>query len=146
MGRRIVRDPTQEVEVVDEAEGFDGEKSGDVRIADRQEVVAVLLLPAERQVRRAAVDDGVVPVEAAHHELVVDDARTDTASAAVAAEWFLSTTGRWAEPYFDPDDISWTGSSSGDREHAERRPPAPERSEPEPRPAYLHYRVDPAIR
>ena len=26
-------------------------------------------------------------------------------AAAEAAEWFLSTTGKWAEPYFDPDDL-----------------------------------------
>lgn len=36
---------------------------------------------------------------------VAADAHADTASAAVAAEWFLSTTGRWAEPYFDPNDL-----------------------------------------
>ena len=26
-------------------------------------------------------------------------------AAAVAAEWFLSTTDRWTLPYFDPDDL-----------------------------------------
>lgn len=36
---------------------------------------------------------------------VADNARPDTTSAAVAEEWFLSTTGRWAESYFDPDDL-----------------------------------------
>jgi PLD-like domain len=38
---------------------------------------------------------------------VAEDAHADNVSAAVAAEWFLSTTGRWAEPYFDPTDLHY---------------------------------------
>ena len=40
---------------------------------------------------------------------VAEDAHADTASAAVAAGWFLATTGRWAEPYFDANDLHFCG-------------------------------------
>jgi hypothetical protein len=36
---------------------------------------------------------------------LAEEAHADTTSAAVAAGWFLSTTGRWAEPYFDANDL-----------------------------------------
>jgi hypothetical protein len=36
---------------------------------------------------------------------VAEDAKQDKTAAASSAEWFLSTTGRWAAPYFDSNDL-----------------------------------------
>ena len=62
----------EEIEVIDQAERFDGEDGRHVAVVDGDQVVAVLLLAAERQVRRSAVHDRVGRVEPADDELVVD--------------------------------------------------------------------------
>ena len=61
----------EEVEVVDEPERLDGEHCRDVPVVDLEQVVAVVFLAAVGEVRRSAIDDGVVTVEPADDELVV---------------------------------------------------------------------------
>ena len=61
----------QEIEMVDERQSFDGEHGRYITVTNRDEVVAVYLLPAEGEVGRPAIDNRVLTVEPAHNEFVV---------------------------------------------------------------------------
>jgi len=58
--------------MVDQQQRLDGEYGCDVAVVDRQQIVAVCRLATGRQIRRAAENHGIVAVEPADDELVVN--------------------------------------------------------------------------
>jgi len=65
------RAAVEEIEMVDERDRFDRKRGDDVLVVDLEQVVAVVGLALNREVRRAAVDDRVGAVEAADDKLVM---------------------------------------------------------------------------
>ena len=62
----------EKVEVIDEFQSLDRKHRRDIFVIDREEIVAICLLAAKREIGRSAIDDRVRPVEAANHEFMMD--------------------------------------------------------------------------
>src|SRR6476661_4064477 len=59
----------QEIEVIDQRQRFDSEDGGNVLVADRQQIVAVILLTPRRKIGRTAKHHLIRSVKPAHDEL-----------------------------------------------------------------------------
>src|SRR5215467_15067001 len=62
----------QEVVVINEPQGLDGERRGYIGVVDREQVIAIRSFAARRQVGGAAIDHWITAVQAADHEFIVN--------------------------------------------------------------------------